>query len=147
MPRPTMTHHHPPTSTTTHHQPKYIQNHPTTHHHSQSSTTTRYQPEYIPHHPPLPITSQNISTTTHNQPKNGPPPSKSQNMFIYSITSFWHCFNSFFFYEMQCSFPWWRFCVKKFWSVCFTSSKFLLHFTMFIFFKFIFQEFKFTRFT
>ena len=48
---------------------------------------------------------------------------------IYSyITSFWHCFNSFFFYKMQYSFPWRRFCVIKLWSVCFSNSKFLRHF-------------------
>ena len=83
-----------------------------------------------PHHPPPPTTSQNISTTTHHNPpppanthqhppsakiypapptttattthfhqKNGLPPSKSQNIFTYC--SFWHCFNSFFFFEMQ----------------------------------------------
>ena len=115
-----------PPPTTTHHQPKYI------HHHLPPSTTTHHQPKYIYHHT--------------QPPKNGPAPSKSQNILIYCITSFWHCFNSFFFYEMQYSFPWWRFCVMKFWSVCFSNSKFLLHFTIFKFFKLMFQEFKLTRF-
>ena len=36
-------------------------------------------------------------------------------------------FNSFFFFELQYSFPWRRFCVIKFWSVRFSNSKFLLH--------------------
>ena len=132
-------HHHPPPPTTTHHPPPPT----TTHHHS----------------PAPPTTSQNISTTTdyhsplftttHQQPKNihhHPPPDKiypplpttSQKMDhptkakIYSnITSLWHCSNSFFFFEMQYSFPWRRFCVIKFWPVCFSNSKFLLHFTIF----------------
>ena len=32
---------------------------------------------------------------------------------------------------MQYSFPWWRFCVIKFWLVRFPNSKFLLHFMFF----------------
>ena len=131
MPPPTTTYHHPPPPTL-----------PTT---SQNiSTTTHDQPKYIHQHSPPPTTSQNISTITHHHPKNGPPLSKSQ---IYSyITSFWHCFNSLFFYKMQYSFPWRRFCVIKFWSVCFPNSKFLRHFTYLRFFKFIFQEVRITRF-
>ena len=99
------------------------------------------------HDPPRSTTSQNISGTTHHQPKYihhhpapakiyPPPPTISQKMNyhhakakIYSyIVSFWHCFNSFFFFEMQYCFPWRRFCVIKFWSVRFSSSKFLLTF-------------------
>ena len=113
------------------------------------------------HHPPPPTTSQNISTTsqnisttTHHQPKyihHHPPPAKvypplptiSQKMDhhlakakIYSyITSFRHCFNSSFFFEVHYSFPWQRFCVIKFWSVCFLNSKFLLHSVQFTIFK------------
>ena len=154
MPPPFSTHNHPPQPTTTRHQPKYIHHDPlppTTIHHypppakiyppppttSQNiSTTTHY-------HPP-PTTSQNISTTTHHRPEvYPPPPITSQKMDhhpaktkIYSyITSFWHCFNSFFFFEMQYSFPWRRFCVIKFWSVRFSNSKFLLHSVHFTIFK------------
>ena len=80
------THHDPPPSTTTsqnistatHHQPKYI------YHYPLPPTTTHHQPKYIHHHPPPPTDSQNISTTTHH-PKNGPPLSKSQNIFIYNL--------------------------------------------------------------
>ena len=79
-------------------------------------TTTHHQPKYICHHPPP-------TTTSHHHPKNGLPPSKSQSIFIYS--SFWYCFNSFFFFQMQYSFPWWRLCVIKFWSIRFSNSKFL----------------------
>ena len=69
------------------------------------------------HHPPPPTTSQNMSITTHHHPppaKIYPPlPTISQKMDchparakIYSyITSFRHCFNSSFFFEMQYSFP------------------------------------------
>ena len=59
-------------------------NHATTHHHPPPAkiyppppTTihpTHHQPKYIYHHTP--------------PPKNGPAPSKSQNIFIYCITSF-----------------------------------------------------------
>ena len=54
--------------------------------------TTHHQPKYIHHHPPPakiypppPTTSQSISTTTYHFPKNGPPPRKSQNIFIYNL--------------------------------------------------------------
>ena len=70
------THHHPPPpttsenmSTTTHHQRKYVHHHP--------------PPAKI--YPPQPTTSHNISTTTYHFPKNGPPPRKSQNIFIYNL--------------------------------------------------------------
>ena len=92
-PPPSNTIYHPPPSTTTHHQPKYIHHHPPPPTTSQSIFTT------IHHHSPPPTTSQNTSTTTHHHPKNGLPHSKSQNIFIYCF--FWHCFNSFFFFEMQ----------------------------------------------
>ena len=108
MPPPTTTiHHHPPPAkiylpppTTTHHQSKYI----------------HYHPPRARIYPPPPTTSQKMD---HH-------PAKAK---IYScITSFWHCFNSFFFIEMQYCFPWRRFCVTRFWSVRFSSSKFLLIF-------------------
>ena len=110
MPPSTMTHHHllPPTNS------------------QNISTTTHHHPPPAKIYPPPPTTSQNTSTTTYNFPKNGPPPRKSQNIFIY--ISFWHCCNSFLFLEMKYSFPSWRFCVAKFWSVHFSSSKFLLTF-------------------
>ena len=130
-----------PPSTTTHHQPKYIDHHPplpiTIHHHPTPAKI----------YPPPPTTSQNISTTTHHQPKyiyhHTPSPrnwttSKSQNIFIYCISSFLHCFNSFFFYEMQYSFCDnlnFIFCVIKFWTACFSNSKFLLHFTIYKIFE------------
>ena len=76
------------------------------HHHPPPPTTSQNIFPTIHHHPPPakiysppPTTSQNISTTTHHHPKNGLRPSKSQNIFIHC--SFWHCFNSFFFFEMQ----------------------------------------------
>ena len=93
-----------------------------THHRQNLSITTHHHPPLAKIYPPPPTTSQNISTTTHH-PKNGPPSSKSQNIFKY--------FNSLFFYEMQYFSPWRRFCVIKFWSVCFSNAKFLLHFTVF----------------
>ena len=95
----TTTHHDPPPSTTTHHQPKYVHHHP--------------PPAKI--YPPLPTISQKMD---HH-------PAKAK--IYWYITPFRHCFNSFFFFEMQYSFPWWRFCVIKFWSVRFSNSKFLLH--------------------
>ena len=101
----------------------------TTYHDPPPSTTTYHQPKYIYHHPPPPTNSQNISTTTHHYPLNGAPPSKNQNIFIYNLLL--TLFNSFFFYEMQYSFPWRRFCVMKFWSVSFSNSKFVLHFMIF----------------
>ena len=73
------THHPPPPPTTTHHQQKYI------HHHPPPPTTAHHQPKYIHHHPPPPkkwtITQQKIK-------------------YIH-ILLFWHCFNSFYFFEMQ----------------------------------------------
>ena len=115
-------------------------NYATTHHHPPPAKICPAPPTTIHHHQPLakiclspPTTSQNISTTAYHFIKNGPPPCKSQNIFI--ITSFRHCFNSSFFFEMQYSFPWRRFCVKKFWSVRFSNFKFLLHSVHFILFK------------
>ena len=113
------THHHPPPSTTTNHHPgkpgsfRVRLNYATTHHDPPSPTTIYYyQPppntihlhlppaKYIHHHPPpakiyppLPTISQKMD---HHPAK----------VKIYShITSFRHCFNSFFFSEMQYSFP------------------------------------------
>ena len=60
-------------------------NYATTHHELSPSTTTHYQPKYIYHHPTPPTTNQNISTTIYHFPKNGPPPRKSQNIFIYNL--------------------------------------------------------------
>ena len=106
------THQDPPPSTTTHHQPKYI------HHHPLPTTTIHRHPppaKYIHHHkppakiyPPLPTTSQRMN---HH-------PAKAR--ICSYITSFWYFFNSFFFFEMQYSFLWRRFCVIKF----FKFSKF-----------------------
>ena len=90
-------------------------------------------------------------TTHHHQPPDKtylPPHTTTQKMYrhsvkvkIYShIASFWHSFNSFFFNKMQYSFPWRRFFVMKFWSVCFSNSKFQQHFADLRFFKFIFKE-------
>ena len=113
MPPPTTTHHDPPLSTTTHHQPKYV------HHHPPPPTTSQ---KYFHNHAPpakmyLPLTT--ISQKMDHHPAI---------IKIYSyITSFRHCFNSFIFFEMQYSFPWRRFCVIKFLSVCFSNFNFLLH--------------------
>ena len=85
-------------------------NYATTHHDlatpttSQNmSTTTHHHPSPAKIYPPPPTTNQNISTTTYHFPKNGPPPHKIQNLFIYNLLR--HCFNSSFFFEMQYSFP------------------------------------------
>ena len=127
----------------------------TTHHHSPPAKICPPLPTTTYHHPaPPPNTSQNMSTTTHHQPKyvqHHPPPVKiysplpiiSQKMDhhpakakIYSyINPFRHCFNNFFFFKMQYSFPWRRFCVIKFWSVRFSNSKFLLHSVHFTIFR------------
>ena len=53
-------------------------NYTTTHHHPPPPTTIHQRPS-------PPTTSQNIFTTTHHHPKNGPQPSKSQNIFIYNL--------------------------------------------------------------
>ena len=68
----TTTYNHPAPSTIIHKQPRYIHQHP------PPSTATNK-------HPKPPTTSQNISTTTHHNPKNGPPPSKTQNIFTYNL--------------------------------------------------------------
>ena len=93
------THHDPPLSTPTHHQPKYI------HHH----------PPLAKKYPPVPIIFQKMD---HH-------PAKAK-IYPYT-TSFRHYFNSFFFFKMQYSFPWRRFCKIKFLLVRFSNSKFLLH--------------------
>ena len=116
-------------------------NYATNNHDPPPSTTTHHQQKYIHHHPPPakiyplpPTTSQNISTTIPNiSQKMDHHPAKAK--IYWHITSFRHCFNSFFFLEMQYSFPWWRFCVIKFWSVRFSNSKFLLHSVHFTIFK------------
>ena len=122
-------------------------------HHPPSSTTTHHQPKYI-HHPPPTTTSQNISTTTHHYWPPAkihlPPPTTTQKIDhhpakakVYSyVTSFCHCFNSFFFFEMQYFFLWWRFFVIKFWSVCFSNLRFLLHFTFKVFWSLYFKSLK-----
>ena len=138
----------PPTTTTHNHPPPFkIYSPPTTtHHHPQQPTTSQNISTTTHHHPPPAKIYPPPPTTTHQQPKyihHHPPPAKvypplptiSQKMdhhpakakIYWYITSFRHCFNSFFFFEMQYSFPWWRFCVIKFWSVRFSNSKFLLH--------------------
>ena len=115
-PRPTTTHHHTPPSTTS----QNIST--TTHHHSPSAKRDPPLPTTTHRHPLPPLTTgQNISTTTQKMDHH---PVKAK---IYScITSFWYCFNSFFFFEMQYYFPWRRLRVTKFWN-----SKFLLYFTIF----------------
>ena len=97
-------------------------------------------PKTIHHHPPPakicpppPTNSQNTSTTTYHFQKIDHSPTKAK-IYLY-IISFRHCFNSFFFFQMQYSFPWRRFCVIKFWSVRFSNSKFLLHSVHFTIFK------------
>ena len=77
-------------STTTHHQPKYRYHHPPPAKiYPPPPTTTHHQTKYIHHHPPPPTTTQ----------KEDHHPAKGK---IYSnITSFWHCFNSFFFFEIR----------------------------------------------
>ena len=82
-----------------------------------------------------------MSTTTyHHRPPtkiHSPLPTISQKMDHHpakaKIYSYRHCFNSFFFFLMQYSFPWRRFCGIKFWSVRFSNSKFLLHSVYFTF--------------
>ena len=88
--------HHPPwPSTTQHHPPpsKIYPPRPTTAY--QSSTTTQYQPEYIHHHPPPAIIYRPLPTTSQKMDHH----SAKAKINLY-ITSFRHCFNSFFFFEM-----------------------------------------------
>ena len=63
-------------STTSHHQPKY------THHHPPPTKIYPPPPTTTHLHPSSPTTSQNIPTATYQFQKNGPPPRKSQNIFI-----------------------------------------------------------------
>ena len=136
MQPPTTTHHHPqpakiypPAPTSTYQHPPPAKMYP------PQPTTIHHLPKYIPHHPLPTTTSQNISITIPRLAKIYPPlPTTSQKVdhhpakakrYSY-ITSFWHCFNSFFFFEMQYSFQWRRFCVIKFWSIYFSNHNFLL---------------------
>ena len=100
-----------PPPTTTHHHPPPSKIYP------PPSTTTHYQPKYIHHYLPFP----KKWNTTPPKPKH--------------IACFRHCFNSFFFFEMQYSFLWQRFCVIKFWSVRSSNSKFPLYSVHFAIFK------------
>ena len=122
------THHDPPPSTTTHHNPKYI----------------HHQPPPAKICPPPRTTSHNIPTITHLQPKyihhHLPFPKMDHHPAKAKITSFRHCFNSFFIFEVQYTFPWRTFCVIKFWSV----SKFQISTTFSTFYNT--YEFKVTRF-
>ena len=94
-------------------------NYATIHHHSKPSTTTLHHPAPAKSYPPPPTTTQNMDQHL----------AKAK---IYSYTtSFWHCFNSSFFFKIRNSFTWRRFCVIKFWSVRFSNSKSLLHFMIF----------------
>ena len=76
-------------------------NYATTHHHHHPPLAKIYPPPPTPptptsqnisplpattyHQPSAPTASQNISTVTYHFPKNGPPPYKSQNIFIYNL--------------------------------------------------------------
>ena len=123
------THHHPPPPSTSqniftiHHQPPPVKIYPpppTTHHY--------WPPAKI--HPPPPTSTQKIDNH----------PAKAK---VYShVTFFCHCFNSFFFFEMQYFFLWWRFFVIKFWSVCFSNLRFPLHFTFKVFWSLYFKSLK-----
>ena len=118
------THHHPPPpttsqniSTTTHRYPPPAKIYP------PPPTTTNHYPKCIYHHPPPAKIHRPLPTTSQKMDHH---PAEAK---IYShITSFWHWFNSFFFFEMHYCFPRRRFCVTKFWSVRFSSSKFVLTF-------------------
>ena len=105
-------------------------NYATTHHDPPPSTTTHHQPKYVHHHPPTAKIYPRLLTISQKMDHH---PTKAK--IYWYITSFRHCINSFFFFEMQFSFPWWRFCVIKFWSVRFSNSKFLLHSVHFTIFK------------
>ena len=122
-----------PSPNTTHH---YWLSPATTHNHPPLFTTTQNNPKVLTtiyHNPP----SVKICTTTHHHPKNEPPPAKSK--ISSYISTFWHCFESFFFFKTQNSYTWRRFCMINFWLVGLSNSKTLLQFMIF---KFIFQEFK-----
>ena len=59
---------------------------PTTiHHHPPPAKIYPLPPTTTHHHPSPPTISQNISTATYHFPKNGPPPRKSQIIFIYNL--------------------------------------------------------------
>ena len=81
--------------------------------------TTHHQPKYIYRHPPPAKTYLPPHTTTQKMDHH----SIKAKICSY-ITAFRHCFNTFFFNEMQYSSQWRRFCVIKFWSV---AATFLLH--------------------
>ena len=57
----------------------------TTHHNPPRSTTIHHLPPPAKIYLPPTTTSHNISTTTYHFPKNGSPPLKSQNVFIYNL--------------------------------------------------------------
>ena len=119
-----------PPPTTIHHRPKYVHHHPPPPTTSQNMSTFHHQPKYIHHHPPPAKIHPPLSTISQKMDHR---PAKTK---IYSqITSFRHCCNSFFFFQMQYFFPWRRFCVIKFWSVHFSNSKFPLHSVHFTIFK------------
>ena len=118
------THHDSPPPTTIHHHPPPAKVWP------PPPTTIHHQPKYIHHLPPPAKIYPPLSTISQKMDHQ---PAKAE--IYWYITSFRHCFNSFFFFEMQYSFPWWRFCVIKFWSVRFSNSKFLLHSVHFTIFK------------
>ena len=99
----TTTHHHPPPSTITYYQPKYVDHHP------PPSTTFHHQPKYIHNHPPPAKIYPPLPTISHKMDDH---PAKAK---VYSyITSFRHCFNSFFVFQMQYFFLSRIFCVITF---------------------------------
>ena len=110
-------------------------------HHPARPTIIHHHPPPAKIYPPPPTTNQIDPPLPTTFQKMDHHPAKTK---IYSyITSFWDCFNNIFFFEMQYSFPWGRFCVIKFWSVRFSNSKLLLHSVHFTIFK-IFWSWYFT---
>ena len=72
-------------------------------------------PTTIHHHPPPAKICPPSPTNTTQKIDHHPEKTRINS----NITSFWHCFNNFFFFEIRYSFTWQRFCVIKFWSVKF----------------------------
>ena len=102
----------PPTTTTHNHPPPFkIYSPPTTtHHHPQQPTTSQIYPpppttthhhsKYINHHPPSPKTYPALPTISQKMDQH-----LAKAKICLYVTSYRHCFNSFFFFEMQYSLP------------------------------------------
>ena len=83
----------PPPTTTTH-------NHPPPFKIYSPPTTTHHHSKYINHHPPSPKTYPALPTISQKMDQH-----LAKAKICLYVTSYRHCFNSFFFFEMQYSLP------------------------------------------